>query len=137
VVTGHYAKTDVDPLTDLARLVRSRDPIKDQTYFLSKLSQQQVPQRIRFEDTFRSRVRAWVSLTSFRFFFVSLSLGKVASAMFPLGDYRKADVRELAESFDLPTKHRKDSQGVCFLGKLKCARLICREHCSRRSSFRS
>jgi hypothetical protein len=82
-------------------------------------------------------VRGFLSLLFEMFFFVSLSLslslGKVASAMFPLGDYRKADVRELAESFDLPTKHRKDSQGVCFLGKLKCARLICREQCGRRS----
>jgi len=39
--------------------------------------------------------------------------------MFPLGDYRKSEVRDLASSFDLPTKDRKDSQGVCFLGKLK------------------
>ena len=28
-------------------------------------------------------------------------------------------VRELADQFNLPTRHRKDSQGICFLGKLK------------------
>ena len=28
-------------------------------------------------------------------------------------------MRKLAEDFNLPTRHRKDSQGICFLGKLK------------------
>src|SRR3990172_8160530 len=39
--------------------------------------------------------------------------------MFPIGHLVKNQVRELAHQFDLPTKDRKDSQGICFLGKLK------------------
>mmetsp|Transcript_46990 Transcript_46990/g.110664 ORF Transcript_46990/g.110664 Transcript_46990/m.110664 type:complete len:91 (-) Transcript_46990:477-749(-) len=39
--------------------------------------------------------------------------------MFPIGPYPKAQVRELAAEFDLPTQKRKDSQGICFLGKLR------------------
>lgn len=31
----------------------------------------------------------------------------------------RPQIRELAASMDLPTKARKDSQGICFLGKLK------------------
>lgn len=39
--------------------------------------------------------------------------------MFPIGHLAKAEVRQLAQKFDLANKDRKDSQGICFLGKLK------------------
>merc|ERR1712167_323956 len=35
------------------------------------------------------------------------------------GHLKKAEVRELAAHFELHNKNRKDSQGICFLGKLK------------------
>ena len=38
--------------------------------------------------------------------------------LFPVGGYTKDEVRKLAEKFGLPTAAKKDSQGVCFLGKL-------------------
>lgn len=38
--------------------------------------------------------------------------------LFPVGGYAKDEVRKLAEKFGLPTAAKKDSQGVCFLGKL-------------------
>jgi len=37
---------------------------------------------------------------------------------FPIGTYKKSDVRERAEKFALHTATKKDSQGVCFLGKI-------------------
>jgi len=39
--------------------------------------------------------------------------------LFPIGHLSKPQVRKEAERFDLPNQHRKDSQGICFLGKLK------------------
>jgi tRNA-uridine 2-sulfurtransferase len=36
--------------------------------------------------------------------------------LFPVGEYPKAGVRQLAERFDLPTASKKDSQDLCFLG---------------------
>ncbi len=42
VATGHYARKDVDPATGLFRLLRGRDPRKDQSYFLSGLTQGQL-----------------------------------------------------------------------------------------------
>eukprot|EP00903_Cladosiphon_okamuranus_P010443 g9879.t1 len=66
------------------RLMLSPDAVKDQTYFLCALTQDQL-----------------------------------RKALFPLGGYTKEKIRELAQSYDLPTKNRKDSQGICFLGKLK------------------
>ena len=38
--------------------------------------------------------------------------------MFPIGDYTKPEVRKLAKKFGLPNAERKDSQGICFLGKI-------------------
>ncbi len=81
VATGHYAKTEMRD--GLARLLRSADEQKDQTYFLSRLRQDQL-----------------------------------AKAMFPIGGYRKDEVRELARKFGLSNAARKDSQGICFLGTI-------------------
>lgn len=81
VASGHYAR--VDHSGEQAILRTAPDAIKDQTYFLSFLSQEQLQR-----------------------------------ALFPIGDYTKAQVRELAQTFDLPNKARKDSQGICFLGKI-------------------
>lgn len=104
VVSGHYAQVlpspfDVAAPTDLSgksngafasasrgpwKLLRSPDPVKDQSYFLSHLDQAQLS-------------RLW----------------------FPVGAMQKSAVRQLASGLDLPNKDRKDSQGICFLGKIR------------------
>lgn len=81
IATGHYAWTE--ERDGKAVLVMSPDPIKDQTYFLSQLSQEQV-----------------------------------SRALFPIGRLEKSEVRKLAEKYNLPNAKRKDSQGICFLGKI-------------------
>ncbi len=103
VATGHYAQMHELPLvchsgpdpespgsrvkpgmTETAGkylLKKSPDPVKDQTYFLSQLTQAQV-----------------------------------SKALFPIGGFRKSEVRALAEKYRLPNAARKDSQGICFLG---------------------
>ena len=65
-------------------LKRSPDATKDQTYFLSQLTQDQV-----------------------------------SRALFPIGHLKKPEVRKLAEKFALPNANRADSQGLCFLGKIR------------------
>lgn len=42
VATGHYARVDSDPETGLWRLLRARDDLKDQTYYLFQLNQEQL-----------------------------------------------------------------------------------------------
>ena len=81
IATGHYAQ--VEEKDELTYLKRSPDPIKDQTYFLSQLSQSQL-----------------------------------SRALFPIGGFEKNEVRKLAEEYELPNAKRKDSQGICFLGKI-------------------
>ena len=53
------------------------------------------------------------------YFLSCLDQKQLERAMFPLGEMCKSKVRKLAEEYDLPNKDRKDSQGICFLGKLK------------------
>jgi tRNA-specific 2-thiouridylase len=38
--------------------------------------------------------------------------------MFPIGDLTKPEVRDIAQKLGLPTAQRKDSQGICFVGKV-------------------
>lgn len=40
---------------------------------------------------------------------------KLSRALFPIGDYPKPEIRRIAESFELPTAARHDSQDLCFL----------------------
>lgn len=82
VATGHYAQIIEE--NGKFKLMRSQDSIKDQTYFLCQLSQNQL-----------------------------------SRALFPIGHLTKKEVRELAKKFELPTKDRAESQGLCFLGKIK------------------
>jgi len=82
IATGHYAQTETRD--GIAYLKRSPDAVKDQTYFLSQLTQDQV-----------------------------------VRALFPIGDLPKPEVRRLAEEYQLPNAKRPDSQGLCFLGKIR------------------
>lgn len=52
------------------------------------------------------------------YFLWTLTQQHLAHTLFPVGDIEKPHVRVLAERFGLPTAAKKDSQGVCFLGKI-------------------
>ncbi len=79
VATGHYARVEHGESGNT--LAIPKDTKKDQTYFLYRLTQDQL-----------------------------------AHTLFPLAGYTKDEVRELAKQYDLPTKYKKDSQGICFVG---------------------
>ncbi len=81
IATGHYATTcTVDGTPFLAT---AKDPVKDQTDFLSQLDYRQI-----------------------------------SKLMFPIGRMMKSEVRQVAHDAHLPSADRKDSQGICFLGKI-------------------
>ncbi len=43
---------------------------------------------------------------------------KLSRCLFPIGDYTKTEVRDLARKFGLPTAEKPDSQGICFVGNV-------------------
>ena len=53
------------------------------------------------------------------YFLCQLSQQQLAKALFPVGDLTKPEVRKIAAEIDLPNKDKKDSQGLCFIGKVK------------------
>lgn len=58
-------------------------------------------------------------------YFLSYLKGEqLNNLIFPIGCFKKDEVRELAEYYDLVNKDRKDSQGICFLGKLKFSEFV-------------
>lgn len=81
IATGHYA--DVKYFDDKYWLHTAKDRVKDQSYFLARITYDQ--------------------------------LSKV---MFPVADMLKSEVRTLALAENLPSALRRDSQGICFLGKI-------------------
>ncbi|MBE0674073.1 MAG: tRNA 2-thiouridine(34) synthase MnmA [Bacteroidales bacterium] len=52
------------------------------------------------------------------YFLCQLSQEQLSKALFPIGEMTKPEVREVAEKLGLPTATRKDSQGICFVGKV-------------------
>ncbi len=52
------------------------------------------------------------------YFLCQLSQEQLRYAMFPVGDLLKPEVRRIAEEQGLATAKRKDSQGICFVGKV-------------------
>ncbi|OQX29249.1 MAG: tRNA 2-thiouridine(34) synthase MnmA [Spirochaeta sp. LUC14_002_19_P3] len=81
--SGHYALVRRGE-DGLFHIIRSPDRVKDQTYFLSHLTQAQA-----------------------------------AQVLFPIGGFAKDEVRAMARSWNLPNQRRPDSQGICFLGKIR------------------
>ena len=105
IATGHYARTEqvdsgqwtvdsgatqdggvqqgTDYSSPITFLATAKDPVKDQTDFLSQLGYKQIQK-----------------------------------LMFPIGHLMKSEVRDIAHEAHLPSADRKDSQGICFLGKI-------------------
>ena len=81
IATGHWAM--LTEINSRAHLYLGADRFKDQTYFLSQMTHEQLEH-----------------------------------AMFPLGDYTKPQIRDIAREQSFPNAGRKDSQGICFLGKI-------------------
>ena len=53
------------------------------------------------------------------YFLCQLSQEQLAKAMFPIGELTKPEVRRIAAEQDLITADKKDSQGLCFIGKVR------------------
>jgi len=53
------------------------------------------------------------------YFLWTLTQKQLKYCLFPLGDYSKPEVREMAKKFKLPVANKRDSQGLCFVGEFK------------------
>ena len=53
------------------------------------------------------------------YFLCQLSQDQLSKSLFPIGELTKPEVRKMAAKLDLVTAEKKDSQGLCFIGKVK------------------
>ena len=53
------------------------------------------------------------------YFLCQLSQDQLVKSLFPIGELTKPEVRKIATELDLVTAEKKDSQGLCFIGKVK------------------
>jgi tRNA-uridine 2-sulfurtransferase len=90
LATGHYVRTELREGT--YRLLKARDPKKDQSYVLYQLTQQELRR-----------------------------------VVFPLGEYTKEQVRDMARERRLPVAGRAESQDACFITDNDYRRFV-REH---------
>ncbi len=124
VATGHYARR----VPALRRRLSARSSGEPQ----SALS----PRRLAFGETelagaARAAVKREPSAWSLyeavdknkdqSYFLWTLTQEQLRHCLFPMGDYLKSEVREIARRAGLPTAEKKDSQGICFLGKVTLA----------------
>lgn len=73
------------------------------------------------QEIFNNQAHLLTSADNFKdqtYFLAMLDQSQLLKARFPIGHLTKPEVRALAQEFDLPQKDRKDSQGLCFLGKI-------------------
>ncbi len=74
------------------------------------------------DESGRASVWRGVDSNKDQSYFLALMTGaQVARALFPVGELRKPEVRELARRHHLPNAGKKDSQGICFIGEVKMA----------------
>jgi tRNA-specific 2-thiouridylase len=58
------------------------------------------------------------------YFLCQLNQYQLSKALFPIGEYTKNEIREIAKNANLDTFDKKDSQGLCFVGKVKMPKFL-------------
>lgn len=58
------------------------------------------------------------------YFLWTLTQDQLGRCLFPIGEYTKPKVRELARTFRLPTAEKEDSQGICFIGEINLTEFL-------------
>jgi len=96
VATGHYVK--------IQNLIR-------------QLADKNQNDRLKFKNVYEL-LQAKDKNKDQSYFLWTLTQEQLARAIFPIGDYLKSEVREIARKFELPNAEKKDSQGLCFVGKV-------------------
>ena len=90
IATGHYARTEEE------EIVNSKSSNSKLTWLCTS------PDPVKDQTDFLAQIYDW----------------QLRKALFPIGHMMKDEVRQIAEREHLAPAHRRDSQGICFLGKI-------------------
>ena len=100
IATGHYAQTEEVAFSDWPLAISQQPTANSQQPTLKWLCTS--PDPVKDQTDFLAQIYDW----------------QLKKALFPIGHMMKEEVREIAEREHLAPAHRKDSQGICFLGKI-------------------
>ena len=102
IATGHYAQTEIEEIQQMVNGTRSAlgSSKKWSNCKLKWLCTS--PDPVKDQTDFLAQIYDW----------------QLRKALFPIGHYMKDEVRQIAEREHLVNAKRKDSQGICFLGKI-------------------
>ena len=93
IATGHYAQTEIEEVEQMVNGKLSKCTLK---WLCTS------PDPVKDQTDFLAQIYDW----------------QLKKALFPIGHYVKDEVRQIAEREHLVNAKRKDSQGICFLGKI-------------------
>lgn len=115
IATGHYARTFL-PAGPVAR--SAPENFSDE---LKTFSSTAPPRATRRADSCLSEgrlLRAHDDNKDQTYFLYRVTSGALTKTMFPLGDFTKAEVRQMAKERGLWTASKKESMGICFVGQV-------------------
>jgi len=95
VATGHYVRRVISHSSLVIRNAKTQLPITNYQLLVARDAQKDQS-----------------------YFLWTLKPEQLKHCLFPVGDYKKPQVRKLAEKFGLHNAAKKDSQGICFLGQV-------------------
>ncbi|MBI3458771.1 tRNA-specific 2-thiouridylase [Candidatus Azambacteria bacterium] len=111
IATGHYVKNQK------SKIKNQNDKLKlknDKVISIRQLAERD----LKFQDTYQL-FQAEDETKDQSYFLWTLNQKQLKYCLFPIGDYLKTDVRKMAKKIGLLTANRPDSQGICFIGKVK------------------
>jgi tRNA-uridine 2-sulfurtransferase len=118
LATGHYARIHSVPSVTLSEAEGPGQTSEVDSLDSSTRSPERPAQNDREEYHLR---RARDRNKDQSYFLHQLTQKQLSKALFPLGELTKPEVRALAREFGLPNAECKDSQGLCFIGKIDLA----------------
>ena len=96
IATGHYAQTETETVKEVGTKAGA-ETVNRRIKWLCT-----APDPVKDQTDFLAQIEDW----------------QLEKAIFPIGHYVKDEVRQIAEREHLVSAHRRDSQGICFLGKI-------------------
>lgn len=114
IATGHYATTSLFDKADIPAMrncLQNNLPCPVRPMEKDRIEALQDNQTV-FLSTAKDPVKDQTD------FLGQISHAQLSKLVFPIGNLMKSEVRAMAEAAKLPSATRKDSQGICFLGKI-------------------
>jgi tRNA-uridine 2-sulfurtransferase len=124
IATGHYvSKLSIHYALDLEKIPKAMLSWADES-LVQDANVQVLAQKPQQVGMYYKLLEAEDKNKDQTYFLWTLTQDELKHCLFPIGSYQKAEVRELAKEAGLPSWDKKDSQGVCFVGKFDFAAFL-------------